>query len=211
MPKSRLGLLVLVVGLLAAGLALGYALAKHGAKPKAAPGSTQHLADTATVLVAVRGLARLESVAFHMERVIDLKERQARLFGLIEADDAILLVAAGDVVAGIDLGKMHDGDVQIDPVRRSVRMLLPAPELLSVRLDNDRTYVHTRHTDLLARRGIGIETEARRHAESSIRAAALEAGILARAQQGAEHTLTALARSLGYDHVELVWPPRPAE
>ena len=110
------------------GVGLGYFIA--GGRDSAGElGPQQTLADTATVLVAVRGLARLESVAFHMERVIDLKERQDRLFGLIRADDAILLIAAGDVIAGVDLAKMRDGDVLIDPDRRSVRVRLPSAEI----------------------------------------------------------------------------------
>jgi hypothetical protein len=74
-----------------------------------------------------------------------------------------------------------------------------------VRIDNERTYVHTRKTDLLAERVEEIETRARRLAEDSIRDAALSAGILDRAKQDAEHTLTALITPLGYHHVEVGW------
>src|SRR5690348_6161169 len=49
---------------------------------------------TPAVVGAVRSLARLESVSFHMERVIDVRDRQAHLFGLFESEDAVLLVAA---------------------------------------------------------------------------------------------------------------------
>jgi hypothetical protein len=139
-----------------------------------------------------------------MERVIDLKERQDRLFGLIRADDAILLVASGDVIAGVDLAKMRDGDVVIEPEQRRVRLQLPAPEILSVSLDNQRTYVHSRKTDLLAQRASEMETQARRLAEDAIRDAALQAGVLARARQNAEATLTTLIRSLGFDRIEIV-------
>jgi hypothetical protein len=187
--------------------ALGGAFYAHHHVPKLPPltKTTRELASTATVLVAVRELARLESVAFHMERIIDLKERQSHLFGLVYADDAILLVAAGDVVAGIDLAKMTDGDVTIEPDARRARLTLPPPEILLARLDNERTYVHSRKTDLMAKRTIELETHARRAAEDAIRDAALQAGILERARTSAGHTLTALVRSLGYDHVELTW------
>jgi hypothetical protein len=165
----------------------------------------ERLATTPVVLTAVRGLARLESVAYHMERVIDLKQRQPRLFGLIEVDDAILLVAAGDVIAGVDLAKMRDGDVTAFPAERRVQIQLPPPEILTTRLDNELTYVHSRKTDLLAERGQEIETRARQIAEESIRDAALSAGILDRARQSAEQTLTVLVRSLGYDRVDVTW------
>jgi len=205
-PASRPARVALALGLLACAAAVGFfaGRGRSTAKPVLQPGD--RLADTPAVLVAVRGLARLESVAFHMERVIDLKNTQPRMFGLVQATDEILLVAAGDVVAGIDLTKMTDGDVIVEPRERRVRLRLPAPEILSASLDNDRTYVHTRRTDLLAERGDQIETRARQLAESSIREAALEAGVLERARQGTEHTLTVLVRSLGYDHVEIAWP-----
>src|SRR6266487_3513679 len=52
---------------------------------------------TGTILMAVRDLARLETNELHMEKVIDLTDKQSRLFGLIDTSDAILLIAAGDV------------------------------------------------------------------------------------------------------------------
>lgn len=158
---------------------------------------------TADVVVAVRDLARLESTSYHVERVIDLTSRQARLGGLLEAEDSILLVAAADVVAGVDLGAMRDGDVVIEPDARRATITLPRATILSARLDNDRTYVHQRETDLLARRNPGLETDARREAERTLADAALEAGILERAETNAARTVEALIRSLGYEHVDV--------
>jgi hypothetical protein len=204
--KRALVAVLLVAGALAAGFFAGQRARPKG--PVLAP--NERLADTPTVIVAVRALARLESVSYHMERVIDLKDRQPRFFGLVQADDEILLVAAGDVIAGVDLGKMRDGDVVIDPVKHAVQLKVPEPEILSVAIDNNRTYVHSRKTDLLAARAEQIETRARQVAEGSIRDGALEAGILERAKQSAEHTLNALVHSLGYDRVDLRWVARSA-
>lgn len=195
--------------LVAAASAIGFAVGKRMPEAPAVPGLTkvvveERLADTPTVLLAVRSLARLETVAYHMERVIDLKQRYMRMFGLIGADDWILLIAVGDAVAGIDLAKLRDEDVQVETNPRSVRIRLPPAELLSVRLDNGRTYVHSRKTEMMAERSQEIETRARRLGEDSIRNAALESGILERAQQGAEQTLTTLARSMGFERVEII-------
>jgi hypothetical protein len=208
MAQDRRSLaLALVVLSISAAAAIGFFVGERRAKPALLQPS-EHLADTATVLVAVRGLARLESVEYHMERVVDLKQRQDRLFGLLHADDAILMVAAGDVVAGVDLAKLRDGDVTVEPRARRVQLRVPSPEILSVRIDNQRTYVHSRKTDLLAQRNDQIETRARQIAETTIRDAALEAGILERARGGAAQTLTMLARSFDYQRVDLVWSER---
>src|SRR5262245_35280205 len=56
---------------------------------------------TSSVLAKIQDMKRLESVVFHMERVIDLSEKQSQLFGLVQSEDAILLVAAADVRAGV--------------------------------------------------------------------------------------------------------------
>ncbi len=158
---------------------------------------------TASVITAVRDLARLESTSFHVERVIDIRDQQSNLFGMVEAEDAVLLVAAGDVSAGLDLTKLADGDVVVDEGNHHVRILLPPPEVFWARLDNERTYVHTRETDVLARRSETLESRARREAEETLRDAAIDSGILARARRNSKMTLETLLRSLGFTSVEL--------
>lgn len=205
-PRSRLARIASIAALLVFGSTIGWLVARHDWNPLP-PLAEQHdkLASTATVIVAVRNLARLESVSFHMERVIDLKNRQSRLFGLLQGDDAILLVAVGEVIAGVDLSKLRDGDVMIEPTERRAYLTLPAAELLSVRLDNQHTYVRSRKTDVFARQEIELETRARQAAEESVRDAALSDGILTRARTNAATTLSAFVRALGYDEVIVTW------
>lgn len=160
---------------------------------------------TTSVVTAMRDLARLEGASYHVERVIDIRDHQSRLFGLVEGDDAVLLVAAGDVVAGVDLTQMTADDVQVDPEARRAILALPPPEVFSARLDNERTFVHTRDTDVFATRSETLETRARQEAESTLRAAAIDSGILARAQVNVARTLEALVGSLGYREVEVRW------
>ncbi len=155
------------------------------------------------VITQVRELSRLEGVSYHVERVVDLKDKQQALFGLVTAEDAILLVASGDVVAGVDLGKLGPGDVSVSPDRHSVTLHLPPAEIFSARLDNDRTYVHTRKTDALAERKESLETDARRAAEQTLRSAAEEGGIEKRAEESVERTVRSLVRSLGFTDVHV--------
>jgi hypothetical protein len=158
---------------------------------------------TANVLSKIQELRRLESVAFHMERVIDLTEKQSQLFGLVETEDAILLVAAADVRAGVDLGKLAPGDIAVDVEKRTARIALPPAEILGAALDTEKTYVHTRKTGVLARRRENLETRARQEAERTLVQAALEAGILNRAEENAMRTVRDLVRSLGYERVDV--------
>jgi hypothetical protein len=199
-----MALAIVAMVALALTAALGFIAGRgsHGAAPAGA--TREELAKTPDVVLAIRGLARLETVAYHMERIIDLKNRTPRLFGLLEVDDAIVLVAVGEVVAGVDLAKLRDGDVTVIEAPNAtprVRVRLPAPEVLSAHLDNQRTYVQSRKTDMLAEHADQMETRARQLAEQSIRDAALEAGILEHARRSAEQELTTLVRALGYESV----------
>lgn len=163
---------------------------------------------TPDVLLAVRDLARLESAAFHMERVIDLSDKQSKLWGMVTTEDAILLVAVAEISAGIDLQKLTAADVVVDPAKRKARIELPAPEVLHAALDNEKTYVHSRKTGTLADRRENLETRARKEAERTLIESARQAGLLNRAGENARRTVEALVHSLGYDTVEVtVRPP----
>ncbi len=164
---------------------------------------------TPDVISAMRDLARLQTAEAHIERVIDLRERHRHAFGLIEAEDAILLVAAGDVQAGVDLTELREGDVVIDELGGAVSVTLPPARVFQTRLDNGRTYVHTRRTDMLARRSQSLETRARQEAERTMEEAAIEAGLLHRAQSNAESVLRELIEALGYSDVAIDWRSSP--
>jgi len=199
-PLSVLSALVAAGLLLMAGLVVG----RCASDPEeAAVASTTVIQRGPNVVVALRDLAQLEGASFHMERVIDLKEKQNRFSGLVEAEDAILLVAAGDVTAGVDLSRVEPGDVQIDPARMVAKITLPGATVLSARLDNERTYVHTRSTDILAKRQESLETRARQEAERTLRASAIEAKLLTRAESNVRRTIESLVHSLGYREVEV--------
>jgi hypothetical protein len=217
-PKRLLpaGMLALV-GMLGIGVFFGILGGKSCSAP-ALPvippfsSSVSVLRSTPSVLVAVRDLARLESASFHMERVIDLTDKQSQLFGLIQTEDAILLVAVADVSAGVDLQQLTTDDVVVSPDKKSAKLTLPAPQVFHAELDNSKTYVHTRRTGALATRQENLETRARQEAERTLVDAALQAGLLARASDNARRAVEGVVRALGYEQIEVTVraPPKNA-
>jgi hypothetical protein len=160
---------------------------------------------TPGVVTVIRDMARLDSTSFHIEKVVEASDRQSRLWGFVEAKDALLLVAVGDVIAGIDLSKLRDEDVHADRATGSVTIRLPAPEITSSTLDEHATHVYSRTTDALAAYDEHLEGAARRAAEDQMRKAAIDGGILDRARKSAERTVGGLLRSLGYEHVDVAF------
>jgi hypothetical protein len=197
----RLAVAVILAVLVAVGVAGAFFLGRT-----LAPDERGHVVfrPTPSVILAMRDLSRLESATFHMEKVVELTDEQSTLFGLVQAKDQILLVAAGDVVAGVDMAKLGEGDVQAEPAG-SVHIVLPAPEVFSTAIDQKLTHVYGRSTDLLATRKEELETLARKEAAEQIEQGAREGGILDRARTSAERTVRALVLSLGFQQVVIEW------
>jgi len=195
--------LIGLLTLMGAGLA-GYVIANRFAP---ASSSRTVVRPTGTILMAVRDLARLETNELHMEKVIDLTDRQSRFFGLVPTSDAILLVAAGDVTVGIDLTKLGEHDFEVDRATGAARLVLPAPEVLSVRLDEEHTYVYKRTTGLLADRNEQLESKARQEAVRAIGEAANEGEVMEKARKQAERQLQELLQKFGVTRVTIGWRP----
>jgi hypothetical protein len=193
-----------VAGMLA--LAFGVVIGRAG-------GSHESITvqSTPSVVAAVRDLARLEGAEFRIDRVISLTDKQDRFFGLVNTKDAILLVASGAVVAGVDLSGLGDADVAVDQEHHKVRLRLPTSEILSARLDEDHTFVYQRDTDLLAARKETLETQARQEAERTLTKAALEGHIVERSDASVRKTVETLLRSLGFTDVEVTLRERTPE
>jgi len=202
-PRSVTGVAV-VVGTLAV-LVLG--LAGYGivASFERRSGTHEALRPTPAILMSVRDLARLETTEMHIEKVIDLTDKQSRFFGLVQVTDAMLLVASGDVTVGIDLGKLKEDDVVVDRAAGTAKLFLPEPEIFSTRLDEGHTYVYKRTTDLLAERTETLESHARKEAVLAIEKAARETDVMERAKRQAERQLSVLLERLGVARAKIQW------
>lgn len=185
----------------------GYVVGRISAVPVSllpSPSSvTVEVAPSPNVLTAVRDLRRLESAQYHFERLVDLSRKESHLYGAVVARDRVLLVASGDVTAGVDLGELREADVTVDWAKRSATVLLPPAKIFASDLDESRTHVYDRQTDLLAHRDESLEGDARKVAEGEMQTAAKDAGMLERAGANARDTVTNLLRSLGFTTVEV--------
>ena len=153
-----------------------------------------------TVIDKVEALGRLETVHYQLEKVIS-GQSTGPLPDFLTSDK-ILLVAHGEVVAGVDLTKLEPGDIRTDQESGTVTITLPDAEILFTRLDNDKTYVYDRQTGIFSKPDPDLESQVRRAAEQQILQAALEDGILRRAQENAEEVIETLVTGLGYEEVE---------
>lgn len=159
-------------------------------------GGTTIDASRDAVVKEMRSLGRLETSSFSIEKIIEAKKEEGGPWRDILFGDKLLLIASGEVVAGYDLSGLSEDD--IEKSGDGLRVQLPAPEIFSVRLDNEKTRVYDRDQGLLSRGDKDLESEARLAAEQSIRDAACAAGILREAQENAVKQLGAVLGALGF-------------
>lgn len=153
-----------------------------------------------TVVRQIRQLQRLETVVFAMDKIVAGGYENKYLPRML-AGDRLLLIVYGDVTAGVDLGRVEPSSVTIDG--KVVRLALPAAEIFSTRIDNQRTRVYSRETGLFSTVDPDLESQVRQEAERQVRQAALDGGILQTATANASATLKAFLQSLGFERVEI--------
>lgn len=149
-----------------------------------------------TVVVQIRRLARLESVAFTMDKMVS-GDREGRVLPAFLTGDRILLEVHGEAVAGVDLTQLTPSNVQVSG--RSVHVHLPPAQIFTVALDDQKTHVYSRQTGILVPVDPSLESEVREQAVENLRQSALASGILATAHQNACATVTKLLLGLSFD------------
>ncbi|HMD77648.1 MAG TPA: DUF4230 domain-containing protein [Terracidiphilus sp.] len=153
-----------------------------------------------SVVEKIHQLSRLETVVYSLDKIVEGGRQSAYLPDFL-AGDKLLLVAHGEVIAGVDLGQLKPGDVTVKG--DAVQVRLPPPQILTTRIDNGRTRVYSRTTGLLVATDPNLESEVRLTAEQQIAQAALDDGILDKARQNARTSVAALLYGLGFHTVDV--------
>lgn len=169
-----------------AGLITGHPLQIDGSSP--------------TVVEKIRQFSRLETVEYSLDKIVEGEHQSAYLPNFL-AGEKMLLVAHGEVIAGIDLSQIRANDVVVNG--DAVHVQLPAAQILATRIDNAHTRVYSRTTGLLVSSDPNLESEVRLTAEKQITKAALDDGILDKARQNARTSVTALLYGLGFRTVDV--------
>jgi hypothetical protein len=157
---------------------------------------------TTTSPVVVEGIQDLNQLATvrWRESVIVTRQSGGSEFERFLVGEKVLLVAAGDVEAGMDLESLGRDDVRVSGETVTIR--LPEPEILSVSLDEGATGVYDRDFGPLnVRPDDDLVEEARDAAIERIGETARDEDILDQAEQNAENGIRAFVTSLGFEEV----------
>ena len=151
------------------------------------------------VVEGVQDLNRLATVRWR-ESVIVTRESGGTELERFLAGEKVLLVATGDVEAGVDLASLDRDDVKVNGETVTIR--LPEPEILSVSLDEQKTGVYDRDFGPLnLHPDDDLVEQARAAAVDRIEQAARDEDILDQAEQNAEDSIRAFVSTLGFEEV----------
>jgi hypothetical protein len=153
-----------------------------------------------TVVRSIRDLSSLTTVELVEYTIVEKGTDEG--FLAWARGDSLELFAVARIGAGIDLGEVtvRSFDLSQDGV---VELSVPPAEIQYVAVDNEATQILDRDTGVFTRGDPRLESDARRVADETLRAAALNAGILEMAEDNAREVITNFLLSLGYRDVIL--------
>jgi uncharacterized protein DUF4230 len=170
--------------------------------------------------VLLRSLERLSeyrAATANLQVVVDV-EKDTRLLPDFIKGERTLLVAAGNVDAGVDFRGLAGDDVRVNDDRTAVTIELPAATLSDARVDLARTRVFDTDRGLLDRVGEafgkGNADEERKLlalAERKLAEGAREnRGLLRSAERNTRTMLEGLLRGLGFEQIRIRFARTPA-
>ncbi len=195
--------LLIAVSIVVISVVAGVGLARYGANlPVVGWFFGEGQSQTTTSAVALEGiqkLDRLDTVRMTQSVVVTRETGGTELRRFLTGEE-VILVAVGDVEAGVNLSDLTEEDVQIE--ENVVTLNMPEPEISSVALDEEETRLYDRDQGILRLRADEtLVEEARREARDELEAAARQNYIRATAESNAEDTIRAFLTTLGYEQV----------
>jgi hypothetical protein len=158
------------------------------------PGGALRATGPSAVVYEIRQLSELVSVRYLVQKVVGLEEQKSPL-----GSEKLLIIVQARVLGGIDLNQIQPSDVEQRPGGKWLVRLPPA-RILHVNIDDKQTKVWDRQitwwTPWVAPNP-DLERQARLKALDEIESAALQMGILEDARRNAESTLRALLQGFG--------------
>ena len=195
--------LLIAVSIVVISVVAGVGLARYGANlPVVGWFFGEGQSQTTTSAVALEGIQKLDQLdtVRITQSVVVTRETGGTELRRFLTGEEVILVAVGDVEAGVNLSDLTEEDVQIE--ENVVTLNMPEPEISSVALDEEETRLYDRDQGILRLRADEtLVEEARREARDELEAAARQNDIRATAESNAEDTIRTFLTTLGYEQV----------
>lgn len=163
---------------------------------------TNMVNSTPIIVSKLQALNRLETASQISSSVVTSSADRAHLPGFL-GQDRLLMQIQTETIAGIDMTRLTAGDVVVQG--KGVTVRVPAPELFSVRIDDENSKVFSRERGwLVCTPDINLESQARLKVLADTRATG-KTYLLPTARTNAETNLRQLLTTVGFETVNINW------
>lgn len=194
--------LVIAVLLVVVAVAVGVGLARYGERLPLIGPIIEPTQSSDAMVLEVQRMNELATAQMTAEVVVP-KEQSVRFFSqpLPEflAGEKILLIARGEVEAGINLDELEEDDVEIREQR--VTITLPEVRILETNLIEEETRLYDVDRGVLSRGDYSLVDQARLEAVDKVEQAARDENLREQAKDNAEDSIRSFITSLGYEEV----------
>jgi hypothetical protein len=153
------------------------------------------------VVQAVQELSELVTIRQSMAEVFRSQSNDDTMLAMILKRDKLLMVAHGEVLAGVNLRELKPEDVVVSGKTVSIR--LPPARVIDTKLVEQSTYVVDRTTGVLVKFDPSLERQARLYAIAYFRYAAQKEQIEKKASERARVVIEGLLKQLGFASVSV--------
>lgn len=154
-------------------------------------------------MVGWKELGYLTTVQYTLQTVVEV-EREKVIIGPISSKDKVLLLAVGNVQAGIDVSHLSENNVTINGT--SARLTLPRAQITSVELLPNETKIYDSNRGWFQSDYAGIEVEALNEARRQLEGWAINrVDIYDQAETLARLQLTDFLRQLGFEEIDITF------
>jgi hypothetical protein len=168
------------------------------------------------LLKSLERLSEYRAASANLQVVVDV-EQDAKLLPDFIKGERTLLVAAGNVDAGVDFSGLKGENVVVNEDRTAATITLPGATLSDARLDLERTRVFDTDRGLLDRVGDALgsggadqERQLLQLAQRRLTESAVADGRLTgAAERNTRKMLTGMLRGLGFERITIHFAPRP--
>ncbi len=163
---------------------------------------TNMVSSTPIIVTKLQALNRLETASQVSSSVVTSSADRAHLPGFL-GQDRVLMQIQTETIAGIDMTRLTAADVVVQG--KGVTVRVPAPELFSVRIDDENSKVFSRERGwLVCTPDINLESQARLKVLADTRATS-KTYLLPTARTNAETNLRQLLATVGFETVKINW------
>ncbi len=154
------------------------------------------------ILIDFEELGKLVTVQYKLQTVSVVEEKEERWIERLFGENSVVLVATGEVMAGVDMALLGEEDIAVSGT--AVRLVMPPAEIVSVSLIPGESWVYDRKLNIL-KPNWQLELQAQEQAQASLRQWSVDNGILEQAEEVFTSRIESFLRRLGFTQVTILF------